>query len=79
MKDENIAAIASAFGNAAISIIRLTGKSVINEVNKIFHGINLEKQKSHTIHYGKIIVNNELIDEVMVSIYREPNHILEKT
>lgn len=72
MKDENIAAIASAFGNAAISIIRLTGKSVINEVNKIFHGINLEKQKSHTIHYGKIIVNNELIDEVMVSIYREP-------
>ena len=56
---------------AAISIIRMSGKDSISIINKIFTK-DLSNEKSHTIHYGKIIDNNEEIDEVLVSLMRSP-------
>ena len=56
--EDTIAAISTALGVGAISIIRVSGKDAIKIVNKIFKGKDLEKVPSHTIHYGHII-NNE--------------------
>lgn len=69
---ETIAAIATAPSNSAISIIRLSGTDAIEIANKVFKGKNLEKVKSHTVHYGHIYDNNEAIDEVLVSVFRAP-------
>lgn len=67
----NIAAIASAYGVGAISIIRVSGPDAITLVSKVFTK-DLSKVDSHTIHYGYIKDNSEIIDEVMVSVMRTP-------
>ena len=69
---DTIAAISTALGVGAISIIRVSGIDAIKIVNKIFVGKDLEKQESHTMHYGHIKNNEEIIDEVLVSIMRAP-------
>ena len=70
--EDTIAAISSALGVGAISIIRLSGDKSIEIANKIFKGKDLSKQETHTIHYGHIIDNTEIIDEVLVSIMKAP-------
>ena len=69
--DDTIAAISTALGVGAISIIRVSGVDSINIVNKIFTK-DLTKVESHTIHYGYILDNNKKIDEVLVSVMRSP-------
>lgn len=69
--DNTIAAISTPLGTGAISIIRMSGKDSISIINKIFTK-DLSNEKSHTIHYGKIIDNNEEIDEVLVSLMCSP-------
>lgn len=69
---ENICAISTALGVGAISIIRCSGSNVIEIVNKVFDSKDLTKVKSHTINYGHIVNNGEVIDEVLVSIMRAP-------
>ncbi|BCR36856.1 tRNA uridine-5-carboxymethylaminomethyl(34) synthesis GTPase MnmE [Mariniplasma anaerobium] len=70
---ESIAAISTAFGTAGISVIRISGESAILEFNKIFKGRDLNKVKSHTVHYGHIINNDgSHLDEVMVTVLRAP-------
>ena len=70
--NDTIVAISTTTGVGAISIVRLSGKDAISIVNKSFKGKNLTKQKSHTISYGHIINNKEVIDEVIVSIMKAP-------
>ncbi len=70
--DDNIIAISTSLGVGAISIIRLSGKEVISITNRIFQGKNLESVDSHTIHYGHIVKNNEIIDEVLVTVMKAP-------
>ena len=70
--EDTIAAISTAQGVGAISIIRVSGTLAIKIVNKIFKGKNLENVKSHTIHYGKIIDKNLEIDEVLISVMKSP-------
>lgn len=69
--DDTICAISTAVGIGAISIIRTSGNESIDIVNKIFDK-DLKKLDSHTINYGHIIYNNEIIDEVMVSVLKAP-------
>ena len=69
--EDTIAAISSALGVGAISIIRISGDKSLEIINKIFDK-DLTNAKSHTIHYGHIIDNNEIIDEVLVSIMLAP-------
>ena len=69
---DTICAIATARGVGAISIIRVSGPEAIATVAKIFDGKDLTKVKSHTIHYGHIISQNEIIDEVLESIMKAP-------
>ena len=70
--NDTIAAISTTIGVGAISIIRVSGKDSIKIVNKIFKGKDLEKVDSHTINYGYIIEDSEIIDEVLVSIMKSP-------
>ena len=62
--EDTIAAISTALGVGAISIIRVSGNDSIKIVNEIFKGKDLTKQNTHTIHYGYIVDNEKIIDEV---------------
>lgn len=70
--DSTICAISTSSGVGAISIIRVSGPDAIKIVNKIFKGKDLSFCASHTINYGHIIYNNEIIDEVLVSVMKAP-------
>lgn len=69
---DTIAAIATPLGEGAIGIIRLSGTEAIAIAQRIFQGKDLEKVTSHTINYGHIVENGQVIDEVMVSVMRTP-------
>lgn len=70
---DTIAAISTAFGKGALSIVRMSGSEAIEIANKVFRGKNLKKVKSHTVHYGHIInENKEIIDEVLVTVFKAP-------
>ena len=70
--NDTICAISTALGVGAISIIRVSGEEAINKVANLFDGKNLNEVKSHTIHYGHIINNGEVIDEVLVTVLKAP-------
>ncbi|MBS1783363.1 MAG: tRNA uridine-5-carboxymethylaminomethyl(34) synthesis GTPase MnmE [Bacteroidetes bacterium] len=69
---ETIVALATPPGQGAIGVIRLSGNNAISITQKIFKGKNLELQPSHTAHFGKIVDGNQVIDEVLVTIFRTP-------
>lgn len=71
--NDTIVALATAQGISAIAVIRLSGKDCINIVQTIFKGKDLRQQSSHTLHFGTLHDNDKLIDEVLVSIFKEPN------
>ena len=70
--NEAICAICTPYGSAAISIIRCSGDGCINLVNNCFKGFNLNNALPNSIHYGHIIDDNEIIDEVMVAVFKAP-------
>lgn len=72
MNNDTICALATANGVGALGIIRVSGNEALSVVQKSFPGKNLEKQKSHTVHYGYFMDDNEAIDEVMLSIFLAP-------
>lgn len=69
---EPIAAIATPVGEGGIAVIRVSGKKCISLVNQIFRGTDLSEQESHTVHYGSIYKNEERIDEVLVTLFKNP-------
>ncbi len=75
--NSTIAAIATAPGMGAIAIIRLSGPESIEICEKVFvpekKGKLLSKQKAYTIHYGSIVENENIIDKVLVSLFRAPH------
>ena len=70
--EDTICAISTSLGVGAISIIRVSGNEAIDIVSKIYKGKDLTKTNSHTINYGHIYNNNELIDEVLVMLMKAP-------
>ncbi len=70
--NDTIVALATPPGVGAIGVVRLSGKDAIEICSSVFQGKDLTKQESHTIHFGKIVEDNEVIDEVLVSIFKEP-------
>jgi tRNA modification GTPase len=71
--NDTIVALATAQGISAIAVIRLSGKDSISIVQKVFSGKKLEAQPSHTIHFGTLRDGDKVIDEVLISLFREPN------
>ncbi len=70
--NDTIAAISTALGVGAISIIRISGESAITIANSVFRGKDLQKVPTHTIHYGHIVDGEKVIDEVLVTVMKAP-------
>ncbi|MDT7831607.1 tRNA uridine-5-carboxymethylaminomethyl(34) synthesis GTPase MnmE [Flavobacteriaceae bacterium S356] len=76
VQNDTIIALATPAGVGAISVIRLSGEEAINIASKFFtsaRGKRLEAQKSHTIHLGHITENDKVLDQVLVSIFKNPH------
>ncbi|UMB54505.1 tRNA uridine-5-carboxymethylaminomethyl(34) synthesis GTPase MnmE [Lutibacter sp. A64] len=77
IKNDTIIALATSSGVGAIAVIRLSGEKSIEIVNKHFKSKfgnkDLNNVKSHTIHLGNIIDNKRIIDEVLISVFKNPN------
>lgn len=75
--EDTIAAISTGNAtNSGIGIIRMSGPKAITIADKIFKsksGKNLSDASSHTIHYGNIVDENEILDEVLVMLMKSPN------
>ena len=70
---DTIAAISTAYGTAGIAVIRISGDEAISLFNQIFKGRDLTKVKSHTIHYGHVLNEDQtFLDEVMVAVLKAP-------
>lgn len=74
---DTICAIATATGHGAIAVIRVSGENAIGFTENIFlsnqKGKKLTRQKSATLHFGLIKDGDETVDEVLVSVFRNPN------
>ncbi|WP_106594996.1 tRNA uridine-5-carboxymethylaminomethyl(34) synthesis GTPase MnmE [Dyadobacter jiangsuensis] len=71
-QQEVICALATPSGVGAIGVIRVSGLGAITMVNSVFKGKNLENAESHTVHFGTITSGDEIIDEVLVSVFKTP-------
>ncbi|MBT7683058.1 MAG: tRNA uridine-5-carboxymethylaminomethyl(34) synthesis GTPase MnmE, partial [Cryomorphaceae bacterium] len=70
-----IIALSTAPGSGAIAIIRLSGEDAISKTDLFFKsksGKNLSESSGYSISYGDLVDNDEIIDEVVVSVYKAP-------
>lgn len=67
---DTICALATGGGISAIALLRISGDRSIEIVNKVFSK-NLTKKESHTVHFGNIIIDNKIIDEVVITIFKK--------
>lgn len=74
---DTIIALATAAGSGAIAVIRLSGDNAIAIVDTHFKSVVNHKllvnQDTHTIHLGHIVDGEKVIDEVLVSVFKNPN------
>ncbi len=73
---DNIIALATPSGVGAIAIIRISGNDAITICQSFFKSVSgkfLQEQNTHTIHLGHIVYNDRVLDEVLVSIFKDPN------
>ncbi|SEL73478.1 tRNA modification GTPase trmE [Maribacter orientalis] len=76
IKADTIIALATPSGSGAIAIIRLSGPNAISIASQHFESISgkvLGKQKSHTIHLGYIKDSSAVLDQVLISIFKNPH------
>ncbi|RCT54587.1 tRNA uridine-5-carboxymethylaminomethyl(34) synthesis GTPase MnmE [Winogradskyella sp. KYW1333] len=77
MHNDTIVALATPSGSGAIAVVRLSGINAIAIVDAHFKSVtnkkSLAKQKTHTIHLGHIVDEGRTLDEVLISIFKNPN------
>ena len=71
--NDTICAVATSSGAGAISVIRISGPQSISICNSFFFGKDLETVKSHTLHFGTFRYQNKIIDEVVISVFKNPH------
>src|ERR1044071_782893 len=70
--DDTIVALATPPGLGAIGVIRLSGSAAISIVDKLFPSKDLSEQPSHSLHVGFIKDEEKILDEVVLSLYKNP-------
>jgi tRNA modification GTPase len=70
--DDTIAALATPHGIGAIGVLRISGPKAIDIINTLFPSKDLSKQSTHTIHVGFLKVNDQVLDEVVISLFKNP-------
>lgn len=76
MHNDTIVALATPSGSGAIAVIRLSGKDAVNIASACFKSVSnkmLKQQATHTIHLGHIVDGEKTLDEVLLSIFKNPN------
>ena len=71
--DDTIVALSTPPGVGAIAVIRLSGKDSITLCDSIFKGKVLNDEPSHTLHFGQVVDGDEIIDEVVMGIFKAPH------
>lgn len=76
MKTDTIAAIATAMSNSGIGIVRISGDEALEVADRIFRpkkgSRKVSDMETHTIHYGYVVDDEEVVDEVMLLIMKAP-------
>ncbi len=70
---DTITAISTPSGFGAIAVIRVSGKNAIEVVDAFISNRDLKTMKSNLVKIGKFMVNDTLLDEVMVTVFRKPH------
>ena len=76
MHHDTIVALATPTGAGAVAIIRISGKEAIDIAAAVFESVkgkDLRNQKTHTIHLGTIVDGAKVVDQVLVSVFKNPN------
>ena len=76
ISQETIVALASPSGAGAIAVIRLSGAKALSIAEEVFQSVSgkaVSKQKTHTIHLGHIVDDGKVFDQVLLSIFKNPN------
>ena len=68
--EDTICALATGGGMSAIALIRISGNKSISTINNLFSKDLIGKQ-SHTVHFGNIMDKENIIDEVIVTIFQK--------
>ncbi len=71
--EDTIIAISTASGAGAIAVIRLSGPQAIEYADQYFYGKKLANAESHTLHFGLIKDKDEVIDEVVIGLFKAPH------
>ncbi|NML19271.1 tRNA uridine-5-carboxymethylaminomethyl(34) synthesis GTPase MnmE [Pseudoflavitalea sp. G-6-1-2] len=70
--DDTIVALATPTGIGAIGVIRLSGSDAFRVVNELFPSKDLQAQPSHTLHVGFLKDGDQVLDEVVVALFKGP-------
>ena len=76
MNNDIICAISTPPGMGAIAIVRLSGEGSISLTDRVFEspsGKKLNDSKAYSVHFGRITCNNEILDEVLITVFRAPH------
>jgi len=71
-----ICAITTPAGNGAIAVIRLSGAEAFSITEKVFQSLkkkSLSEQKAYTLHFGNLVDGEEIVDEVVVALFKNPH------
>ncbi len=72
-----ICAISTSPGQGAIAVIRLSGEKAIDIADTVFKspakGKVLKAQPANTLHFGQLVYNNEVVDEVVAALFKAPH------
>jgi hypothetical protein len=79
-REDTICALATAPGMAALAVIRISGPKSFSIIEEIFTSIkgkkkDFEKIKTYSLHFGKIIDQDQIIDEILVSVFKGTSFI----
>ena len=69
-----ICAISTPYGTGGLAVIRVSGSDAISIIDRLFVGrVSLSEVKGGTVHFGRIQRENEILDEVLCSVFRAPH------
>ncbi|MBN8643409.1 MAG: tRNA uridine-5-carboxymethylaminomethyl(34) synthesis GTPase MnmE [Flavobacteriales bacterium] len=74
--NDTIVALATPSGAGAVAIIRMSGKDAITIASQVFQSVSgkdITQQKTHTIHLGTLVDGTKVFDQVLLSIFKNPN------
>src|SRR5215469_15869187 len=73
--DDTIAAIATPLGEGGLAVLRISGTDALSLTDKIFNPAGNTKPstaQTHTIHFGKVVRDGKVVDEVLLAVLRAP-------